>query len=115
MLILEPFTVLPNEIDGCGCSFYLSGNDEKDNKYICANDFANLAFVKLKGEMVKLELSEHKVSSNIYLYKNEEYTLKIEITKKEPSDYETSNIEGVITISSKDGVKKQMFVGTCGC
>jgi len=24
------------------------------------NDFANLAFVKLKGEMVKLELREHK-------------------------------------------------------
>jgi hypothetical protein len=112
---LETFSVIPNEIDGCGCSFYLSENDKKDNKYICVNDFANLAFVKLKGEMVKLELTEHKDSSSIYLYKSKEYTLKIEVLKKEPSEYEASNIEGVITISSKEGIKKQKFVGTCGC
>lgn len=111
----ETFSVIPNEIDGCGCSFYLSEKDKKDNKYICVNDFANLAFVKLKGEMVKFELTEHKDSSNIYLYKSKEYTLKIEVIKKESSEYEASNIEGVITISSKEGIKKQKFIGICGC
>jgi hypothetical protein len=111
----ETFSVIPKEIDGCGCNFYSSENDKNNNKYICVNDFANLAFVKLKGAMVKLELTEHKDGSNIYLYKSKEHTLKIEVIKKEPSEYEASNIEGVITISSKEGTKKQSFIGTCGC
>jgi hypothetical protein len=112
---LETFSVIPNEIDGCGCSFFSSENDKKDNKYICVNDFANLAFIKLKDVMVKFELTEHKDNSNIYFYKSVDYTLKIEISKKVPGDYETSNIEGVITIISKEGITKQKFVGTCGC
>ena len=112
---LERFSVVPNEIDGCGCSFFSSEVDKKDNKYICVNDFADLAFVKLNGVMVRFELTEHKDSSNIYLYRSEEHALKIEIIKKEPADYETSNIEGVITISSKKGINKQKFIGTCGC
>ena len=112
---LELFSSIPIEIDGCGCSFYATENDKKDGKYICVNDFANLAFIKLNGQMVKFTLSEHKEDSNTYIYKNREYTLKVEITRKQAGDYEMSNVEGIITISFKEYSKEQKFVGTCGC
>jgi hypothetical protein len=112
---IEPFTSIPKEIDGCSCSFYASEKDKKESKYICVNDFASIAFLTLNGQLNKFALVEHKDNSNTYIYKNEEYTLKIEIIKKQPGDYEVSNIEGVIIINSKSGSKEQGFIGTCGC
>ncbi|KAA8478432.1 hypothetical protein BDE36_0264 [Arcticibacter tournemirensis] len=112
---LKPFTELPQELDGCGCYFYLSKKDEKEDKYIFVNDFASTAFVFVNNRLEKFELKEHDEGSNFYSYSNERYDLKIEITKKSTGGDETSNIEGVLTIKKGKEELKKTFVGTCGC
>ena len=113
---LEVFTTLPKEIDGCGCYFYLSEKDKQEGKYMCVNDFANLAFVLVNGKLEKFELTEHKENSNIYLYANKAFDLKIEITKKESGGEETSKVEGIIIVKTKEGQKlEKTFIGFCGC
>lgn len=113
---IEAFTTLPKEIDGCGCFFFLSKEDKQESKYIYVNDIANTAFVFVNGNLEKFELTEHKENSNIYLYASNAFDLKIEITKKEPGGYEVSNVEGVITIKTKDNQKlEKTFIGYCGC
>lgn len=113
---LEVFTTLPKEIDGCGCYFFLTAKDKQEGKYICVNNFANLAFLSVNGKLERFEITEHKENSNNYLYSNKTFTLKIEIIKKESGGEETSNIEGVITIKSKEGRElRKIFIGFCGC
>lgn len=115
-ILLQTFKDIPKEIDGGGCYFFLSKKDKKEVNYVCVNDFANLAFVKLNGRIEKFELVDHKVNSSFYFYKNKNYELKIEITKKEFGEYESSNIEGIITIRTKEGLKlERFFIGFCGC
>lgn len=113
---IDKFTALPKEIDGCACYFYSSEKDKKEGKYICVNDFANLSFVSINGNLEKFELVKHEDNSNIYLYINQTFDLKIEITKKELGSEESSNIEGTITVKTKDGQELiKTFVGFCGC
>ncbi|MCL2131807.1 MAG: hypothetical protein FWH36_05070 [Lentimicrobiaceae bacterium] len=114
-ICIDKFTVIPDEIDGCGCYFFISKEDEKSEQYIYVNNFAHLAFMMINGEMVEFELSEHNENNDIYLYKHKNIKLKVEITKKEFDEYEISNVEGVITIETEKNIKKQSFVGNCGC
>jgi hypothetical protein len=113
---LDRFTMLPQEIEGCGSYFFLTEKDKQEEKYICVNDFANLAFVSISGKLEKFVLKEHKDGDKIYQYSNDTYNLKIEILKKIDAGDETSNIEGVIVIQTKDGnYSKFNFIGYCGC
>lgn len=110
------FTIIPKEIDGCNCVFYISKKNKEEGKYVCVNDFTNLAFVKINEKMEKFELTENKKDTDVYNYKNQYYDLRIEITKKIPESYETSSVEGVITIKTKEGDQlEQIFIGLCGC
>lgn len=113
---LDVFTNLPKEIDGCGCYFFLSETDKQEGKYICVNDFANLAFVSINSSLEKFVLTEHMENSNIYLYASNAFELKVEITKKESGGDEVSNVEGIITIKTEDNQKiETTFIGYCGC
>ncbi len=112
---VDTFTTLPGEIDGCGCYFYLSKQDEKKEKYLFVNDFASIAFISINGKVEEFKLTEHAENSKIYLYSNGTYHLKVEITKEKDDGYESSVIEGVITVSKGNNVIRKSFVGSCGC
>lgn len=112
---LDSFSNIPEEIDGCACYFYLSAQDEKMEKYIFISDFANTAFISIKKRVEKFELREHKENSRIYLYSNGEYSLKVEIAKKENGASETSVMEGSISLSKGNNIIRKDFVGACGC
>ncbi len=112
-ICLETFSELPDEIDGCACLFFLSENDKDANEYICVNNFANLAFMKLKGRILSLELIKYE--DNVYMYQGEEFILRIEVTGKVSAEYESSYIEGVIIVSHKGNIKRVKFIGTCSC
>mgnify|MGYP003577264278 CR=1 FL=1 len=114
-MVLNTFKDLPKEIDGCGCYFYLSKNDEKEAKYIFVNDFADAAFVSINKKLEKFKLKEHKDDSNTYFYFNADYDLIIEITKRYNGGDETSLVEGVIILTKGKNSIKNNFIGSCGC
>jgi hypothetical protein len=113
---LDIFSDLPKEIEGCGCYFYLSKKDKKEEKYIFMNDFAKIAFVSINGKMEKFTLKEYQTGSNIYLYSNGTYDLRTKITKKESDGAEGFNEEGVLTLMKGSiTVVEKSFIGSCGC
>jgi hypothetical protein len=112
---LNTFTVIPDEIDGCSCYFYLSKLDEKKGNYILVNDFASTAFIYINNKLEKFQLKDHKENSTNYFYSNSLYDLKIEITKKERSGNESSMIKGVIKVTKDKSSIQKPFVGSCGC
>jgi len=113
---LDAFSVLPKDIEGCSCYFYLSKKDKKEEKYIFVNDFAKIAFVSVNGKIEKFILKEHQEGTDIYLYSNGTYDLKTKITKKESDGTEGSNEEGIITLmKGSDILFEKNFIGSCGC
>lgn len=112
---LDTFSNIPEEIDGCACYFYLSSQDEKREKFIFISDFANSAFISINKRIEKFELIEHKENGSIYLYSKGEYSLKVEVAKKENGASETSVMEGFIRLSKGDNAIRKDFVGSCGC
>ena len=114
-LTLNTFTKIPDEIDGCGCYFYLSEKDEKKERYIFVNDFASVAFVSVKSKLQRFELKKHKEGSSEYLYSNGAYQLKVQITEKKTDGEESSRMKGIIILSKGKSVLHKAFVGSCGC
>ena len=50
---IETFTIIPKDIDGAGCEFFLSSSDKKKSNYIFVNDFADLAYMRINGKIEK--------------------------------------------------------------
>lgn len=112
---LDSFVKIPDEIDGCGCYFYLSTEDEQSRRFIFVNDFANVAFVSINRNIEKFELKKHDEKSNLYWYSNGVFDLKVAITKKTTKEYETTYMEGEISLSKGSRTVSKFFTGTCGC
>lgn len=112
---LEPFSDFPNEIDGCSCYFSISQADLKKGLYILVNDFANLAFVKIEGKIIRFELLNHDVNSNIYHYIYHDFKMEVEIIERKKVADEIVLIKGMITLTAKGKEAKQKFIGECGC
>jgi hypothetical protein len=112
---LKTFTQIPNEIDGCGCYFYLTNEDEIKEKYIFINDFAEIAFVSIDGKLEKFKLIKHSEASGFYSYTNGIYQLTIEIVSKKSDGYETSRLKGIIKLTKGKQMYEKKIIGTCGC
>ena len=112
---LETFTTIPDEIDGCASYFYSSKHDQQSEKYLLVNDFANIAFITINGNLERFELKNYQADSNIYRYSNLGYDLKLEITKKGDGGNETSILEGILILSKGKELIRKEFIGTCGC
>lgn len=113
--ILNTFTNIPNEIDGCSCYFYESKNDENNEKYILVNDFANIAFVSINGSLERFLLKNHVDNSNIYTYENGNFILEIFLIQKEYQNNEASSVKGYIKLSRGKTIVKKEYIGSCGC
>ncbi|MES2627497.1 MAG: hypothetical protein V4616_00885 [Bacteroidota bacterium] len=114
-LTIGTFNKIPDDIDGCGCYFYLSKEDELKSNYLFINDFADVAFISINQKLVRLQLEAHVESSDVYSYKSEDYTVKLEIQKRVEGGEEVSIVEGTIRVSDAKHENQKKIVGTCGC
>ena len=112
---ITSFTDIPEEIDGCACTFSVSWEELKKRSYILVNDFASLAFVKVGGELKRFELQSYNEEDHTYYYLCKEDTMKVKILNKIICEDESVLIEGIITIITKNGIIKQKYIGTCDC
>lgn len=110
---LESFSDFPEEIDGCSCYFSTSKDELKKRNYIFVNDFGNVAYIKIDGNLIRFELTNH--DNDIYIYKYKDYSMKVEITKRKFIESELELEKGFITVYTPKGNIKQKFIGECGC
>ena len=113
-LTLDVFTAFPDEIDGCSCSFYLSEEDEENQKYIFVNDFVSVAFASVNGKLEQFELKKFEESKRSYLYTNGVYELEIKVTNK-VYRAEKSFLEATIILTRGDKSLQKDIAGNCGC
>jgi hypothetical protein len=118
-LSIDSFSEFPSEIDGCSCYFSNDSNEFKAGKYIYVNDFADISFLKINGEMVKFKQTKYskKDSLTTEVQANEgEYELIIRILKGRETGDETQLQTGTLILKSKRGKKiVKSFYGECGC
>ena len=111
---LVPFTSIPDDFIGCGCSFFRSKADKDAQKYIYL-DAGNIAMVKLNGEVQTFDYKEN--IKGITYFTNDKMQLEVNITKTiERTDLEeTADVEGTFTITNGKEKLVRKFVGSCGC
>lgn len=118
-LLLTSFTDVPPEIDGCSCLFSSDSLDFKNNRYLYANDFAEVAFMKINGITVKFKQVSHQEKdslSTFTIYRAEDLEMSIETKQTKKIDYEVMEETGTITVKRSDGqaITKTIY-GVCGC
>lgn len=114
-LTFQTFDVIPDEIDGCACFFYLSEKDESSAKHLLVNDFASIAFMKIDGEMREFELEKFEKDKRIYKDLQGNYQVYIFIEKKVELDEKTSKLEGRLHLIKGSEKATTNFIGFCGC
>ncbi|WP_158827127.1 hypothetical protein [Mucilaginibacter lacusdianchii] len=112
---LQSFKILPSEVEGCSCYFYASEKDQKSEKYLLVNDYANTAFIMLNGKLEKFLLKFHDEKINKYVYKHGVDLLEVKVTKWKKSGYEESTVKGIIKLTKKGYTIQKSFIGSCGC
>lgn len=112
-IYLESFSDFPEEIDGGSCYFSKSKDELKNHNYIFVNNFGNVAFIKIDGNLMRFEMTSNY--DDIYIYKYKDYTMKVEIIKRKYIESELVLEKGIITVNTPKGIIKQKFIGECGC
>ncbi|MBJ6119734.1 hypothetical protein JAO76_16120 [Pontibacter sp. BT310] len=113
-LRMETFTYIPEEYYGCGCSLFLTEQDEKADIHIY-RDAGDIAMIVLNGKIHRMEykgeLNGVTTYSNDSIKVERVHAKAIESTEME----ETVDVEGVLTITKgKDKLEKK-YIGYCGC
>ena len=119
-LALNPFSKIPDEIDGCACYFSRNLKEFKKQKYIYINDFAAASFISIDGEMMRLQLKSHNDQPGKgadYIYQNSLIELQIKINKKWDAGEEATGMEGFLTLKNLETRETKVipFAGECGC
>ena len=115
---IDTFSEFPPEIDGCSC--YLSNNEAefKGKKYIYADNYEKMAWIKINGVMTKFNKVEDKQVSktqSMRKFDSKDYELVIELTQTGQID-ETFQQKGTLKLTKKGGqtITKEV-TGECGC
>lgn len=118
-LSIDTFSTFPPEIDGCSCYFSNDSIEFKHGKYIYVNDFGEVSFLNINGEMIKFKQTEYKAIDSLTTEatgNSGEFELKIRIIKGRVTGDETQLQTGTLTIIDKKGNKSvKKFYGECGC
>ncbi len=110
------FKSLGNEVKMSSCHLFQSNQYKKENKFLCVGDFGNCVWVKINGKVEMFYAIKIKENKNIFLFKNKNYKLKIEIKQTTGRSYEMFEAEGILTLENNLGlVVTQRFIGSCGC
>ena len=79
------------------------------------NDLAETAYMMINRRLEKFALSDMK--NDVFLYRNEKYTLKVTIAGKESSGQsESYKVKGNLVVEDNNKNKQELaFCGDCGC
>lgn len=112
-IIIESFDSIPSEIDGGCCVFYRYPDAVQNEGYIMVNDLANTAYMVVNHHLEEFTLVTNK--KNTYWYRNNNYTLKVKITRKQSKNHgEDSEVKGILTLKDNNKKKRSLsFVGNC--
>lgn len=77
------------------------------------NDLANTAYMVVNHHLEEFTLVTNK--KNTYWYRNNNYTLKVKITRKQSKNHgEDSEVKGILTLKDNNKKKRSLsFVGNC--
>ncbi len=108
------FDSIPSEIDGGCCVFYKYPCKKQNWGYIMVNDLAETAYMMINRRLEKFTLSDMK--NDVFLYRNEKYTLKVTIAGKESSGQsESYKVKGNLVVEDNNKNKQELaFCGDCG-
>ena len=108
------FDSIPSEIDGGCCVFYKYPCKKQNWGYIMVNDLAETANMMINRRLEKFALSDMK--NDVFLYRNEKYTLKVTIAGKESSGQsESYKVKGNLVVEDNNKNKQELaFCGDCG-
>jgi len=108
------FDSIPSEIDGGCCVFYKYQSKERDKGYVMVNDLAETAYMMINRRLEKFTLSDMK--NDVFLYRNEKYTLKVTIKGKEScGQSESYKVKGNLVVEDNNKNKQELaFCGDCG-
>ncbi len=119
-IVLDSYSEFPEEVEGCSCYFSRNKQEFAAGKYIYMNNYANLAFVSIGGQLVRLECIDKSDSVKTdapYRDASVKYELRAIVKKSSPSGEEVFKTEGVLLVKDlKTGASSEIpFVGECGC
>jgi hypothetical protein len=128
-IILDSFTDIPDEIQGCSCFYSESEEQNLMDEYFFVAGFDSTAFISIDNKLLKLKLvstGRERHSFGDYdhtdVYKTDNYliTLDIKYLRREGNEEDEEDEgwwnNGTITIQRKDGLKETIkFFGGCGC
>ncbi|NDK55415.1 hypothetical protein [Pontibacter fetidus] len=113
-LKLETFSTYSDDFIGCGCSYFLSDQDKQKGSFIYI-DVGDIAMVKLNGQV---QIVNYKGQGKGFTYySNDSIEVKRRTTKSVESTEmeETTDVEGVLTVTKGQYKVEKEFVGYCGC
>lgn len=118
-IVIGSFTEFPDDIIGCSCYVTADSTTYKNGAYIFMSDMAEVAYMKLDGEMVRftrVKEPEIKEATHTTDYHSENYDITVEMTHGKRTGYEVWNAYGLIQVKDREGNSTSTdFFGECGC
>ena len=119
MLFITSFSEVPEDIEGCACSFSRDSLDFKGGKLIYLNNHSSISFVKVNGVTTRFtEINHQELDSlhTISTYDNPNYELILKVEDKGKNGNESSRKTGTLKLTDNDGKTiEKTFYGECGC
>ncbi len=117
-ILINTFSSIPPDIDGCSCLFSNSREDFKNRIYIYADNYQDDSFININGAQTKFKRFETKQISETHTVKkfsNNNFELIIEMKQVGQLD-ETWQQEGTLKLIKKSGesITRNIY-GECGC
>jgi hypothetical protein len=121
--IISSFKGIPNEVDGCSCTFSENNEKFKNGEYLFTAGFDSIGFVYIDHNLIRLKLLSTEREPDTFgdtdhkeIYEGSDYKIFLDIKYKHSTGEEVWWNEGTIVIQNKAGRKKtKKFVGECGC
>jgi len=118
-IAIGSFTEFPEDITGCSCYVTADSANYKNGEYIFMSDMAEVAYMKLDGELVRftrVKEPEIKEATHTTAYHSEDYDIVVEMTHGKRTGYEVWNTYGLIQVKDRMGTTTTTeFFGECGC
>ena len=118
--LLENFTELPSNLDGCTCAYSETEEKYKKNEFLFVSNTDSTGYISIQNKLIKLTLENTILKKNnknyIDIYSNDQYKVSLNIRYLKSTGEETYMNVGTIIIEDIGMVKESKeFVGECGC
>ena len=107
---------IPDEMIGCGSTFYFNENDlKKEKRFWLDNNTSALIYINGKAE--NLSLKNYNQAESSYEFSNNTYLIYYRIIKSKYIGDENAKVEGIMKVKRTDGKDslKLRFDGITGC